>query len=191
VYFSVRKVIEATWLNDRDQFLAPDEGWRTDTEFQHDCLAYTLFNNLIESRYGINYWIPFTEQDVDANDTFSSHFMTDFIAGRHQQVNLQSTIQFDNESTQSSIIQFSPAAQQVMNAGRELWRYYHAQANANPNASLYEIREHFQGRKGNGKMNNRSSDDKYNELIATLRKNIELLARKIEPKVYDYGFLRR
>ena len=41
-------------------------------EFQNDCLAYTLFNNDIQSEYGTNHWIPFTEQEVNAQDRFES-----------------------------------------------------------------------------------------------------------------------
>ncbi len=49
----------------------------------------------------------------------------------------------------------SPAARAVLDAGRELWRYYHAQPDANPNASYYDIRAYFQGCKPNGAINAR------------------------------------
>jgi hypothetical protein len=38
-------------------------------------------------------------------------------------------------------------------------------------------------------MNNKSEDEKYNELIDNLRDVLRILAQKIEPKVYEYGFL--
>ena len=82
IYFTVRKIIDSDWLNDRDQFLYPNDGWMTDTEFQNDCLAYTLFSNNIQSAYGANHWIPFTEAEIGARDRFDSRFMTDFIAGK-------------------------------------------------------------------------------------------------------------
>ncbi|HQG68327.1 MAG TPA: hypothetical protein PLW20_06990, partial [Paludibacteraceae bacterium] len=84
IYFSVRHCIEPTWLNDRDQFLYPNDGWETDTEFQNDCLAFTLFHsqNRITSREGTNHWIPFTEVEVNAREKFESHFMSDFIKGK-------------------------------------------------------------------------------------------------------------
>jgi hypothetical protein len=89
-------------------------------------------------------------------------------------------------------LSFSPEATAVFDAGRELWRYYHKQAGgeSNVNASLYDIREYFQGRNDKGKMNNKSSDERYNELITALRTALKSLARKIEPKVYEYGFLK-
>ena len=89
----------------------------------------------------------------------------------------------------------SPAARAVLDAGRELWRYYHAQPNANPNASYYDIRLHFQGVKrtasGKEQMNATSSDETYNKLLAALRAAHKALAAKIAPKVYEYGFLKR
>jgi hypothetical protein len=38
-------------------------------------------------------------------------------------------------------------------------------------------------------MNNTSGDNTYNTLIKTLRQNLSVLAEKIKPKVYEYGFL--
>ena len=92
-------------------------------------------------------------------------------------------------------VSLSPAARSVLSAGRELWRYYHAQPNANPNASYYDIRLHFQGVKktasGKEQMNATSSDATYNARLAALRSAHRILAAQIEPKVYEYGFLKR
>ena len=66
----------------------------------------------------------------------------------------------------------------------------HAQPNANPNASYYDIRECFQGRNNNkGKMNAKSSDESYNQLLSTLKEAMEILRLQIVPKVYAYKFL--
>ncbi|MEI0551325.1 hypothetical protein R4K89_13580, partial [Brachyspira intermedia] len=75
--------IQADWINDRDQFLYPNEDWIYDKEFHSDCLAFTLFHpqNRISSQEGINHWLPFTEEEVNANGIFDSHLMTDFIKG--------------------------------------------------------------------------------------------------------------
>ena len=58
-----------------------------------------------------------------------------------------------------------------------------------------DIRLHFQGStkdaKGKERMNSDSSDAKYTELLANLRAAMKQLARRIEPKVYEYGFLKR
>lgn len=190
IYFAVRHCIEPTWLNDRDQFLYPNDGWQTDKEFQSDCLTYTLFSNNIQSQYGVNNWIPFTEQEVDAKEKFESHFMTDYIAGKSQMQTVMQGKLWD-EDTLFHSIQFSPEAQAVLDAGRELWRYYHAQPDANPNAALHDIRLYFQGTNDKGKMNTTSTDECYNSLITNLRQHLKELAKKIEPKVYNYRFLKR
>jgi hypothetical protein len=193
VYFAVRKVIPADWLNDRDQFLFPNDGWQADTEFQNDSLAYTLFNNNIQSAYGTNHWIPFTEAEVSARDNFESRFMTDFIAGKKRSTQPADLFSEIPQESNLTPLQFSPEATAVFDAGRELWRYYHKQTgdDSNVNASLYDIREYFQGRNDKGKMNNRSDDERYTELIGALRSALKLLASKIEPKVYEYGFLKK
>ena len=78
----------------------------------------------------------------------------------------------------------------MFDAGKNLWRYYHQQPKCDVNASLYDIREHFQGRNDKGNMNSKSDDETYNELINNLRLELKKLAQKIEPKVYEYEFLK-
>lgn len=192
MYYAIRHCIEATWLNNRDQFLFPNEGWKTDLEFQNDCLAYTLFSNNIQSQFGTNHWIPFTEAEVNARSKFESNFMTDFIAGK---LNIENETQdlFSQEKSKKEAqkLEFSEEAKLVFDAGKSLWKYYHSQPNVNVNASLYDIREHFQGRNEKGKMNNKSEDETYMKLITELRSSLKILAKKIEPKVYEYGFLKK
>ena len=60
-----------------------------------------------------------------------------------------------------------------------------------PDASLYDIRAHFQGFKPNGHMNPDSADAGYNARIAALRSALKALAAQIAPKVYAHGFLRK
>ena len=219
IYLSVRLALHPSWLNDRDQFLYPNEGWQTDTEFQNDCLAFTLFHgqNRITSTEGTNHWIPFTEEEVNAKEKFESHFMTDFIRGclapkelritndelRNKGKGTLGDLAKEKSFVPTEPLVFSPEATAVFDAGRELWRYYHAQPNANPNASYYDIREHFQGRsvpgRGDsttgdqnlrkGRMNSRSEDAEYNRLLSNLKAAMEALRLKIVPKVYEYGFL--
>ncbi|MCC6845573.1 MAG: hypothetical protein IT283_04560 [Bacteroidetes bacterium] len=189
IYFSIRKVVEATWLNDRDQFLFPNNKWETDKEFQNDCLTFTIFSNNIQSKYGVNHWIPFAEQEINAREKFDSNFMSNFIGGKLKSAG--NCDLFDNQTRRTAPLVFSPEATAVFDAGREFWKYYHKQPNCNVNASLYDIREHFQGRNEAGKMNNKSLDEAYTDLIGNLREKLRQLAEKIEPKVYEYEFLRQ
>ncbi|MEQ1733737.1 MAG: hypothetical protein ABL940_08690 [Bacteroidia bacterium] len=203
IYYSVRHCISATWLNDRDQFLYPNEGWKTDKEFQNDCLAFTLFSNNIQSKFGINHWIPFTEQDVNAGEKFDSNFMSKFIAGKIKPQDLEDLFVVSEPASHYEVpLHFSAEAKAVFDAGRKLWRYYHTQkfpsaggvsegrGGYNVNASLYDIREHFQGRNDKGRMNTKSTDATYTQLIAQLRGQLTVLAAKIAQKVYVYGFLK-
>jgi hypothetical protein len=116
--------------------------------------------------------------------------MMSFISGKLIQ-NRYATL-FEQEEEKPFIKrEFSLEATKVFDAGRELWRHYHAQPNVNVNASLYDIREHFQGRDSKGKMNSKSADETYNQLIGNLRDEMKILAAKIEPKVYEYEFLMK
>ena len=175
IYFSVRLCIESSWLNDRDQFLYPsNDKFKKDTSFQNDCLVFALFHgqNRISARDGKNHWIPFTAQEVGARDNFKSDFMSNYIKDRI----------------------FSKQAKNTINAGKELWKYYHSRISGHRNAindaSFYDIREFFQGRsKTKGTMKQKSDDETYNTLIKNLRQNLSVLAEKIQPKVYEYEFL--
>ncbi len=190
IYLTVRHCFEATWLNDRDQFLYPIDGWQTDFDFQNDCLAFTLFHGQtrITSTEGTNYWIPFTEQEVNAQNRFESHFMTDFINGKIK--NESEGNLFDNETSLSIKREFSAEAKAVFDAGRAFWKYYHSKPNVNVNASLYDIRAYFQGKNAKGRMNSKSDDETYMELIGELRNKLNFLADKIKPKIYEYEFLK-
>lgn len=202
VYFTVRQVIEPNWLNDRDQFLYPNDTWQTDTEFQNNCLAYTLFHgqNRISGKEGSNHWIPFTEYEVDAVDKFASNFMSDFIKGKIKPDETKHIFSVLQEAVvpYEKMRQFSAEAKAVFDAGRELWKYYHTTVAATNetitdglvNASLYDIREYFQGRNDKGRMNTKSTNETYHQLIGDLRAKLKTLADKIAPKVYEYGFLK-
>ena len=259
IFFAIRKSIEHTWLNHNDQFLYPNDKWQEDSEFQNDCLAFTLFHgqNRIschtersevsqknhkeifrsaqndKNDKSINHFIPFNASEV-ADGSFLSDFMYKFINGKfgdytcHTELSQESEVsikskcgyfanaQYDKKNkaqndgilpfdkkeinlpTKKSFIpdkplQFSKEAKAVFDAGREIWRYYHQNARQNDykeNASLYDIKEHFQGRNEKGRMNTRSDDETYNGLMATLRLALKDLATKITPKIYEYGFLR-
>lgn len=210
IYLAVRHAVEATWINDRDQFLYPNDGWKSDIRFQNDSLIFTLFSNSnnIQSQHGTNHWIPFCEEEVGAQDNFESHFMHDFIMGKVKEEKPQqkdtmqdlfaeqdSQTTDDSSFTPTEPLEFSQEAHAVLDAGRELWRYYHKQAGANPNASYYDIKMHFQGTKttksGKVQMNSTSKDATYNTLIANLRQAMKGLAAHIEPKIYEYGFLKK
>jgi hypothetical protein len=199
IYFSVRHCLKATWLNDRDQFLYPNQGWELDTEFQNDCLAFTLFHsqNRISNEGGTNHWIPFKEIEVNAKSKFKSNFMADFILGKLK-IEGNGTLLATEKQRKTPLV-FSAEALAVFACGRLLWRYYQEFITKNPtlgneqdevNASLYDIRRFFQGKMADGRMKSRSEDEVYDNLSEDLRESLAILAQKISVKVYQYGFLK-
>ncbi|MBP3228528.1 MAG: hypothetical protein J6M53_07110 [Bacteroidaceae bacterium] len=131
VYFSARLCNPATWLNDRDQFLYPSDGWQTDYGFQADCLVYTLFHgqNRISAESGENHWLPFTEEEVGAQEVFQSHFMSDFLRQPLRDVQSASTASPDLFSSAS-------AEDEVLKARQTTGRGGMSEANGTPvNAS--------------------------------------------------------
>ncbi|WP_348518612.1 hypothetical protein [Campylobacter sp. CCS1377] len=191
IYFSVRQAIPATWINDRDQFLYPNDLYKNDDEFKSDCLAFMLFHgqNKISAKEGINHFIPFSETELGiTKEAFESDFMYKFIKGEIKDENSL----FGDELVK---IEFSLEAQELLKAGKELFKYYHTHSEDKGylvNASLYDIKEFFQGRDEKGRMNrpNQAKDEHYKVLLSDLNTALNTLAKKLEPKIYEYGFLK-
>lgn len=191
IYFSVRQAMPATWINDRDQFLYPNDLYENDDEFKSDCLAFMLFHrqNKISSKEGINHFIPFSETELGiTKEAFESDFMYKFIKGKIKDENSL----FGDELAK---IEFSLEAQELLKVGKELFKYYHTHSEDKGylvNASLYDIKEFFQGRDEKGRMNrpNQAKDEHYKALLSDLNTALNALAKKLEPKIYEYGFLK-
>ncbi len=196
IYFSVRHCIKATWQNDRDQFYAPyDDAFQDDSEFKNNCLTFMLFHtqNRITTTQGTNHFILFSETEVESKERYSSHALLDFLKGGIKE---EGDSLFLNAKKERKPLEFSETALSVLNAGREIYRYYHAQDftnhDYNANVSLYDIKEFFQGRNAQGKLNlpAKAKDEYYKQLYANLQDALKDLAKEIQPKVYEYGFLR-
>lgn len=191
VYFAVRHCIPCTWLNNRDQFLYPQAGWEADRAFQADCVIFTLFHsqNKISAEEGENHWIPFREAEVGARAKYRSEFMVRFLEGK--EVERGGSLCSEEKGAFQVLVHLSAEARAVYEAGKALWRHYHSQPDAKPDASLYDIRAYFQGRDAQGKVKPTSEDNTYRRLNQTLKEALETLAQKIAEKAYAYGFLRR
>ncbi|WP_441706015.1 hypothetical protein [Helicobacter pylori] len=196
VFFSIRHCIKATWQNDRDQFYAPyDDAFQDDSEFKNNCLIFMLFHtqNRITTTQGTNHFIPFSETEVNAKERYSSHALLDFLKGKIKE---KGDSLFLNAKKENKPLEFSLCASRVFDAGREIYRHYHTQDSTNrhynANISLYDIKEFFQGRNAQGKLNlpAKAKDEHYKQLYANLQDALKDLAKEIQPKVYEYGFLR-
>lgn len=178
IIFSVRRLTQPNWVNDRDQFLQPSLPL-TD-EFKTDSLAWMLFNgsNLTAGADGlrwndrdwslVNHFIPFTEREVEADGRFESDFMV-----RHMRA-----------------MTFSPEARAVLDRGRELWRRFHR------TSFPRKIRDEFKlNRPDAGWYQVRRALEAYGDTELTdfdpFKRAYAALTAKLRPQVYDHGFLPR
>lgn len=198
IYFSIRHCIKHTWQNHNDQFYAPyDDAFQDDSEFKNNCLIFMLFHskNRITTAQGTNHFIPFSETEVNAKERYFSHALLDFLKGEIKEPKKSDSL-FLNAKKENKPLKFSPSASKVFDAGKEIYRYYHKQdfthTPYNANASLYDIKEFFQGRNKQGKLNPpvKAKDEYYKQLYANLQDALKDLAKDLQPKVYEYGFLR-
>lgn len=180
IVFTVRRLIKPTWLNDRDQFLQPTEPL-TD-EFKNDCLVWMLFNgsNLTASANDlewngkkwsiVNHFIPFTEEEVNAPARFESDFMVQYIKNK----------------------KFSSEAKAVLAAGKTLWQAYFAHKDTHTireeyklnraDVGWYQVRKALQARN--------SSGDFPPVSFKQFEEVYKALTEKLQPMVYELGFLR-
>lgn len=180
IVFSVRRLVKPTWLNDRDQFLIPTEPL-TD-EFKNDCLLWMLFNgsNLTASANDlewnnkkwsiVNHFIPFTEEEVGANERFESDFMVQYLKDK----------------------KLSKEAKQVLAEGKKLWQAYfeHTDVRAvrdelklnRPDVGWYQIRNALKKRNESG--------DFVPVSFKSFENSYKALTEKLQPQVYELGFLK-
>ena len=180
VLFAMEKILAPTWLNDRDQFLQPN--CELSEEFKNDCLVWMLFNgsNLTASANDlewngkkwniVNHFIPFTEEDVGANDRFESDFMVQYMEGKT----------------------FSAEAQAVLDEGKKIWAAYFKQTFNHkireelklnrPDVGWYQIRQALKAQNESG--------NSVPVSFTAFESAYKTLSEKLRPQVYQYGFLK-
>jgi hypothetical protein len=180
IIFSVRQLIQHTWINHNDQFLQPTK--ELTEEFKIDCLIFMLFHgkNLTAGADDlewdnrkwaiVNHFIPFTESEVNSPDRFESDFMVNYL--RNKKLSLE--------------------AQKVLNEGKKLWIKYFRQTDNHrikeeyklnrTDVGWYQVRNALKARNTNG------------EGIPTSFISFEIaykdLSDKLRPMVYELGFLK-
>lgn len=180
IIFAVRRLVKPTWLNDRDQFLQPNAP--LSDEFKNDCLIWMLFNrsnrtasaNNLEwngKKWAIvNHFIPYTETEVNAPERFESDFMVRYLDKK----------------------KLSTEAKAVLNAGRELWQAYFSETDVysvrdelklnRPDVGWYQIRNALKKRNDSG--------DFVPVDFSTFEVAYKTLSEKLQPQVFELGFLR-
>ena len=177
VLFAVRRLIAHTWLNDRDQFLQPSK--KLPESFYTDCLLYMLFSssNLTAGTAKdalewngrkwqlTNHFIPYDEAQVGFNGRFQSHFMSDYLHGK----------------------KLSKEARAVYDEGLKLWQ---ALYRADIERKIRD--EYLLDKSGAGWYQIRNALKKAvpQTDFAPFETAYAALAAKLEPLVYEYGFLK-
>ena len=151
VYYAVRHCVEDFWLNDRDQFVVPNDLWTGDLTFQVDCLVWSIFNNAVREENGVCLWIPYYEQEVGSPASFNSRFMADYLNGKVQRKSAESggdlfvMLAADEAVKTRPVDALSEEAKAVLGTGKEIWKYYLSKPGVSVNASFFDIRAYFQG----------------------------------------------
>ena len=180
IVYSVRHLIDHTWINHNDQFLQPN--CELPQEFIDDCLIYMLFHgkNLTASANNlewngkkwniVNHFIPFSEEDVGASDRFESDFMVQYMDGKI----------------------FSAEAQAVLDEGKKIWAAYFKQSFNHkireelklnrPDVGWYQIRQALKAQNESG--------SSVPVSFAAFESAYKALSEKLRPQVYQYGFLK-
>jgi hypothetical protein len=180
IIFSVRRLVAPTWLNDRDQFLQPTEP--LSDEFKNDCLIWMLFNRCQRTASAndlewngkkwaiVNHFIPYTETEVNAPDRFESDFMVQYLAKK----------------------KLSKEAKAVLDAGRELWQAYFSETDVRSvrdelklnraDVGWYQIRNALKARNTSG--------DTTPVDFGAFETAYKTLSEKLQPQVFELGFLR-
>lgn len=180
IVFSVRRLVKPTWLNDRDQFLQPTV--TLTEEFRTDCLIWMLFNRCNRTASAndlewnnkkwsiVNHFIPFTEEEVNAPGRFESDFMVQYLKGKT----------------------LSAEAVTVLQQGKELWKAYFASTDVRnvrdelklnrPDVGWYQVRKALQARNASG--------DFPVVSFKAFEEAYKTLTEKLQPMVYELGFLR-
>lgn len=180
VVFTVRRIVKATWSNNRDQFLQPSAPL-TD-EFKTDCLLWMLFSNSNLSAGAndiewngkkwslVNHFIPYTEAEVNAPDRFESDFMVQYLADKI----------------------LSAEATSVLDAGRDLWRAYFAHTDVRTVRDQYKLNRSdvgwYQIRNALGERNKSGDTAPIN--FTPFEIAYDVLTTKLRPQVFSLGFLR-
>ena len=118
----------------------------------------------------VNHFIPYTEEEVNASDRFESDFMLRYMADKT----------------------FSTEAKAVLAEGKKLWQAYFAHTDVHSvreelklnraDVGWYQVRKALQARNASG--------DFAPVSIIAFESAYKVLTEKLQPQVYELGFLK-
>jgi hypothetical protein len=182
---AARRIPKATWLNDRDQFMAPKK--ELSAEFITDCAVWNLFagsNQTAALRdveyegkiYQIhNHFFPFTINEIKQWKIADNDVALQITTVKNTYIS-----EYLRKQT------LSKEAKEALNAGREIYRFYFENINKlrtpkykieTYDAGWWQIRMAL------------NEQHLAEELFTILKEKHNLLKRKILPQLNEYGII--
>lgn len=185
--FAVRRATEGTWLNNRDQFLAPSVDPLPE-EFIADCAVYAMFHatNQTASIKDVEY----KGKSYQIINNFYPFLLSDVKEWPCSHSDVQQSLYGANEdhfgAKWLSKHTLSPEAAEVLSVGKEIYKLFYERLSSLPwpkfkismwDCGWHQIRMALQA-KGLG-----------DDLFENLKEAYAVLEAKLRPLVFKYGFL--
>lgn len=187
--WAVRRLVDSTWLNNKDLYTCPNEALLT-PEFQAGCWAFCLWHasNKTTSLRGVQW----DNKSWDVRNHFVAYDPTTMAATSPEARALlrraKPTKVYEIVSKQP----FSPAARAVMDAGMDIVRFFWASYDrvdrkacgiADWDAGFCQMCRAL--------ADSGATKAEYTRLDGILKEKLRTLRAELLPKVYEYGFLAR
>ncbi len=185
VVHAVRRIPKATWINDRDQFLIPQQ--ELSQEFIGDCAIWNLFSNSNQTA---------AMKDVEYEDEtyqIENHFFPILVSELKTWTITDSDILLSLASVIDRFVakwisehKLSEEAKAVYEAGKEIYKFYFTNLNR-LNTHLAEIKTWDAGFWQIKKVLH--DRNLVHNLFKTLKEKHNILRDKLLPQIYDYEFI--
>ena len=204
--FAARKSIKGNWLNDKDEYLAPDEAHPAYQQFKTDALVYSLFNNSSQqsslrditykgNKHNIKnewFWLkPYNIQKWATEASYDALYRDAKNYGGSRHVNeVLSTVELDatGKETFPNYEGLSPEARDVLDKATALLE---KSMKARKLMSEDHPEYHLDSWDAGYAQLKLVWEEYHKEEFKALRKAYQALEDRLIPIVYDAGFLRR
>ena len=187
VIHAVRRIPKATWTNDRDQFLIPKEN--VTDEFTNDCVIWSLFSNSNETVSMKN--VVYLSKTYQIQNHFFPFVLKELKKWKITDSDIGLTMTQADDRFVAAWLEKHPLsteAQNVLDAGRKVYQYYFAQLNQ-LDLTKYKIAAWDAGW---WQIKNALNDQILGEdVLQQVKICQDVLKNKIEPLIYEYGFLSK
>lgn len=194
--FTARKAIKGDWVNDKDEYLAPNEQHPEYEQFTHDSLVYSLFNN--SSQQSSLRQIDYKEKKWDIKNEFfwlSKNDMVELAETHHYDELFKDAKTSDERFVHTKLFgseriydKLSPDAKEVLNMATELIKKsIEMRVLVSENKPEYHLNSWDAGYAQMKLVWKEYFKDEFTEL----RNKYKNLETRMQPLVYELGFLRK